>query len=51
MRIQQKSNGQYVVTIPRGIGDAMNLSGAKADWNVESRDRLSLTVEERDTDD
>lgn len=49
-RVQEKKNGQVVVTIDRGIADAMGLPGADISYNVESRDRLSLTVERRNQD-
>lgn len=49
-RVQEKSNGQVVVTIDRGIADAMGLVGADISYNVESRDRLSMTVQQRSTE-
>lgn len=49
-KIQLKSNGQYVVTIDKGIGDAMNLAGAEAEWSIESGNKLSLQIVERAND-
>lgn len=47
VKIQQKSNGQYVVTIDKKLADAMNLAGAEAEWEVESKNALTLRVNER----
>lgn len=47
VRIQQKSNGQFVVTIDKGLAEAMDLAGAEAEWSVDSRNKLSLQIEER----
>ena len=49
-KIQKKKNGQYVVTVPRGIAQGMNLENAKVDWNMKSANRLELDIE-RDMDD
>lgn len=52
VKIQQKSNGQYVVTIDKKLAEAMNLAGAEAEWNLVSRNALELRVTERaDNDD
>jgi hypothetical protein len=47
VKIQRKSNGQYVVTIDKGLGDALDLSGADADWKLASRNTLELRINER----
>lgn len=47
VKIQRKSNGQYVVTIDKSLAQAMDLAGAEADWEVESRNALTLRVSER----
>ncbi|SFC58011.1 hypothetical protein SAMN05444422_11112 [Halobiforma haloterrestris] len=49
-KIQLKSNGQYVVTIDKGIGDAMDLAGADAEWSIASRNKLELQITSRQTD-
>ena len=51
VKIQERSNGQFVVTVDKSLAEAMDLGGAEAEWSVESGDRLSLKVVERDTDD
>lgn len=43
-KIQKKSNGQYVVTIDKGLGDAMDLEAEDADWKVKSSNTLELTI-------
>jgi len=49
-KIQKKKNGQYVVTVPRGIAQGMNLENAEVDWNMKSRNRIELDIE-RNTED
>jgi sugar lactone lactonase YvrE len=46
--VSQNKNGQYQVTIPRGLADGMNLAGAEVEWAVESGDRFSARVVSRD---
>lgn len=46
-KIQKKKNGQYVVTVNKGIGDGLDLEGAEADWNIKSRNTLELQVNNR----
>jgi len=48
--IQEKSNGQFVVTVDKGIAEAMNLSGADANWKVKSGNTLELQIKERPSD-
>lgn len=43
-RISQGSNGQYKVTVPKGIADAMDLDGKRIDWKVKSGSTLEVTV-------
>lgn len=50
VRIQQKKNGQYVVTIDKGIADAMDLAGAEAEWKIDSANALKLKINERGDD-
>jgi len=50
-KIHKGSNGQYKVTVPQGIGDAMNLDRASVEWTVVSGDKLEVKVVERAGDD
>lgn len=49
--VSQNKNGQYQVTVPRGLADAMNLDGAQVEWSVESGDRVSIRVVSRTSGD
>lgn len=52
VKIQRKSNGQYVVTLDKQLAEAMSLEGGEeADWEVASRNSLKLSITERDPDD
>ncbi len=41
-RVSQNSNGQYQVTIPKAMGDALDLAGKEVEWGIESSSKLSL---------
>jgi antitoxin component of MazEF toxin-antitoxin module len=43
-KVQKKANGQYVTTIPKALAETMRLDGETVEWQVESRDRLSITA-------
>lgn len=43
-RVNQGANGQYKVTIPKGVAEAMQLDGKRLDWKVKSAKTLELTV-------
>lgn len=43
-RVSQGSNGQYKVTVPKGIAEAMQLDGKRLDWKVKSGSTLEVTV-------
>lgn len=49
-KIQEKSNGQYVVTIDKGIGNGLDLAGADGEWKIKSRNTIEFQVEERNDD-
>ena len=40
--VSQNSNGQYQVTIPKAMGDALELAGEDVKWGIESSSKLSL---------
>ena len=40
--VSQNSNGQYQVTIPKAMGDALDLGGEEVEWGIESSSKLSL---------
>ena len=46
--VNKNSKGQYQTTIPKPIADAMNLDGAKVEWEIESSKSLKLNVKEED---
>jgi hypothetical protein len=43
-RVNQGANGQYKVTIPKGVADAMELGGERLVWKVKSATTLEVTV-------
>jgi hypothetical protein len=43
-RVNEESNGQYRVTVPKGIADAMELGGERLEWKVKSATTLEVTV-------
>lgn len=40
--VNQNANGQYQVTVPKALGDALDLDEAEVEWAVESSSKLSL---------
>ncbi|MBX0322929.1 hypothetical protein EGH21_07800 [Halomicroarcula sp. F13] len=43
-RVSQGSNGQYKVTVPKGVAEAMQLDGKRLDWKVKSGSTLEVTI-------
>ena len=43
-RVSQGANGQYKVTVPTGLAEAMDLDGKRLDWKVQSGSSLAVTV-------
>jgi len=41
---QPGANGQYKVTVPKGIAEAMALDGQRLEWKVKSGNTLEVTV-------
>lgn len=42
--VHQGANGQFKTTIPKAIGQAMDLDGEKVEWEVSSGKSLKMTV-------
>ena len=42
--VNQNSEGQYQVTIPKAIGDAMGLADTKVEWSQASAEALRMEV-------
>lgn len=42
--VSRGKNGQYKVTVPKGIGEAMNLNGKRFEWEIKSGSRLEVKV-------
>lgn len=40
--VTQDADGYYRVRIPKQLGDAMSLGGAKVQWKIESGKKLSM---------
>lgn len=40
--VSQNQNGQYQVTIPKALADALDLDGSCVEWSIESSSKLSL---------
>ena len=43
-RVNQGANGQYKVTVPKGIAEAMNLDGKRLDWEIKSGSKLEVSI-------
>ena len=43
-RVSQGANGQYKVTVPKGLAEAMGLGGKRLEWEVQSASKLEVTV-------
>ncbi len=43
-RVSQGANGQYKITVPKGIAEAMALDGRRLEWKVKSGNTLEVTV-------
>lgn len=41
-RVSQNQNGQYQVTIPKAMADALDLAGKEVVWGIESSTKLSM---------
>lgn len=37
---------QYILTVPKGIAEAMDLDGAEVEWSIKSGNTLELTKTE-----
>lgn len=44
VRVSKNKNGQYRITIPRAIGEAMALDGAKVEVSIGGKDTLILRI-------
>lgn len=40
--VHQGENGQYKVTIPKALGDAMSLDGVQVEWDIAAGNKLEL---------
>jgi len=40
--VNQGENGQYKVTIPKALGDALDLDGEKVEWSVSAGNKLEV---------
>ncbi len=47
VRVVKTRNGQYRITIPKAIGEAMRLDGAVVEVMVSGKDSLTIKVLER----
>jgi len=43
-RVSQGANGQYKVTVPKGIADALDLDGKRVEWSVVSGSKLEAKI-------
>lgn len=43
-RVSQGANGQYKVTIPKGLAEAMRLDGKRLEWSIKSGKSLEVTI-------
>jgi hypothetical protein len=42
--VNQNQNGQYQTTIPKALGDALDLNGKYIEWNVSSGSALEVRI-------
>ena len=38
------ANGQYKVTVPKGIAEAMDLEGKRVEWTIKSGSALEVKI-------
>ena len=38
------ANGQYKVTVPKGIAEAMDLEGQRIEWKIKSGEALEVRI-------
>lgn len=43
-RVSKGANGQYKVTVPKGLAEAMDLERKRLDWKIKSGSTLEVTV-------
>jgi antitoxin component of MazEF toxin-antitoxin module len=46
-KVQKKANGQYVVTIPKALAEALDLAGATVAWQTVSGTKLSMDKQDQ----
>lgn len=44
--VTRNSEGQYQVTIPKALADAMDLADEKVEWDVVSSEKLQMAVKD-----
>lgn len=44
--VNQAENGQYKTTIPKALGDALDLDGERVEWKVKSSSALEVRIVE-----
>ncbi len=42
--VTQNSEGQYQVTVPKALADAMDIAEEKVEWSVASSGKLEMEV-------
>jgi len=42
--VNQNDEGQYQVTVPKALGDALDLAGQKVEWKIDSGSALRMEV-------
>ncbi len=42
--VSQGQNGQYKVTIPKGLGDAYDLDGKQLEWKADGASVLKVKI-------
>jgi hypothetical protein len=44
--VNQGENGQYQTTIPKALGDALELDGKKVTWKIDTGNALRMKVDD-----
>lgn len=42
--VSKGSNGQYKVTIPKGLAEAMDLDGKRLEWKIKSSEAFEVRI-------
>lgn len=44
--VNQNANGQYTTTIPKALGDALELDGKKLEWRISGASKVEAKIKD-----